>query len=94
MEDTLGLQMPWYMCCLKNLHSRRPFISHTGFVGLAPMHVLPGDQIVLFMGGKTAYITRGGEEVAYELLGESYVHGIMYGEFWKMSPEIRMFTLK
>ncbi|KAH8690999.1 heterokaryon incompatibility protein [Phaeosphaeriaceae sp. PMI808] len=94
MEDQFGLQMPWYMWCLKNLHSRRPFISHTGFVGLAPMHVLPGDEIVIFMGGKGVYVIRGGKEAVYELVGESYVHGIMYGEFLEMSPEMRTFTLR
>ncbi|KAH7345823.1 heterokaryon incompatibility protein [Pyrenochaeta sp. MPI-SDFR-AT-0127] len=94
IEDKFGLHMPWYMWCLKHLHSRRTFISHTGFVGLAPMHVLPGDEIVLFMGGKAAYVIRGREEVAYELVGESYVHGIMYGEFLKLSYKMRTFTLR
>lgn len=105
MEDELGWDAPWVTFCLKNLHSRRPFLSDTGYVGLAPMGALPGDHIVIFLGGRAAYAIRRvvagskdaeSKDVAetWVLVGECYVHGIMYGEFMAGAPEIREFTLR
>jgi Heterokaryon incompatibility protein (HET) len=105
---------------LKGLHSRRPFLSRTGYVGLAPAHVAEGDAICIFLGGKCPFVLRpaGGAEKkgafrlvgflggksahdlrstdkkgAFSLIGEAYVHGIMYGEFMKSNPDIQSFTL-
>ncbi|KDN64253.1 putative heterokaryon incompatibility protein [Colletotrichum sublineola] len=94
MDDDIGWQQPWFMFALKNLHSRRPFLSASGYVGLAPMHVRPGDKIVIFLGGKTPYVIRKTDEGFYEMVGESYVHGIMYGEFMTDGVEIREFMLR
>ncbi|KZL73626.1 heterokaryon incompatibility protein [Colletotrichum tofieldiae] len=80
MDDTIGWQQPWFMFAMKNLHTRRPFLSESGYVGLAPMHVQPGDQIVILLGGKTPYAVRETEAGYYELVGESFVHGAMFGE--------------
>jgi hypothetical protein len=68
-----------YTRWIKLLHSRKPFISQTGFVGLSPMHVTPGDVICVFLGGRTPYILRQREDSNYDLVGEAYAHGIMYG---------------
>ncbi|EFQ33618.1 heterokaryon incompatibility protein [Colletotrichum graminicola M1.001] len=94
MDDAIGWQQPWFMFALKNLHSRRPFLSASGYVGLAPMHARPGDKIVIFLDGKTPYAIRGTEEGFYEVVGELYVHGIMYGEFMTDGVEIREFMLR
>jgi hypothetical protein len=80
LEDNIGWQLPWFMFAMKNLHSRRPFTSKTGYVGLLPMHALVGDKVVIFHGGKTPYVIRPKANV-YEVVGEAYVHGVMYGEF-------------
>jgi hypothetical protein len=98
-KDEIGLQAPWFTFCLKNLHSRRPFLSDTGYVGLGPMGALPGDRVVIFLGGRAAYVIR---QVATEsknaetwvLVGECYAHGIMYGELIGEGPEIGEFTLR
>ncbi|KAK1995571.1 heterokaryon incompatibility protein [Colletotrichum falcatum] len=94
MDDGIGWQQPWFMFAMKNLHSRRPFLSASRYVGLAPMHARPGDKIVIFLGGKTPYIIREAGEGAYEVVGESYVHGIMYGEFMTDDVEMREFVLR
>jgi hypothetical protein len=93
-EDSLGLQKPWYMTCMTHLHSRRVIISKTGYVGLAPMHVEPGDQIVIFLGGKAAYCIREKSYSDFELVGEAFVHGLMYGEFIDEKSPIEEFTLR
>lgn len=90
---------------------RGQFLSKKGYVGLAPESVLFGDIIVMFEGAKLPYILRKcpkekeepkegepEEEDKYTLVGEAYVHGIMYGEFAEqvkesgMEPEV--FCLK
>jgi hypothetical protein len=83
-----------YTRWIRLLHSRKPFISQTGFVGLSPMHVIPGDVICVFLGGRTPYILRQREDSNYDLVGEAYVHGIMYGEFMEGNPDLEMITLQ
>ncbi|KAF4630468.1 hypothetical protein G7Y89_g7672 [Cudoniella acicularis] len=56
---------------LKLLHSRRPFISQTGLVGLAPSNVEVGDEICIFLGGKTPYIVSKRIDGASRLRGET-----------------------
>jgi hypothetical protein len=83
-----------YASQLRRLHPRRPFISQTAYVGLAPSHVLEGDIICIFLGGKGVYLLRPQPEVGtYIVVGEAYVHGIMYGEFMKSDLQIQLFTL-
>ncbi|OLN85442.1 Heterokaryon incompatibility protein 6, OR allele 10 [Colletotrichum chlorophyti] len=93
MDETVGWQQPWYMFAMKNLHSRRPFLSESGYVGLAPMHAEYGDKIIIFLGGKTPYIVRELESGVFQVVGEAYVHGVMYGEFMTDSVEVKGFSL-
>jgi hypothetical protein len=52
-----------------------------GYIGMVPVSAQPGDKIGLFKGGKMPLIFR---QVAngstWQLVGESYIHGIMHGE--------------
>lgn len=90
MADPLSV----YARQLRALHSRRPFISKTGFIGLAPMHVIPGDVICIFLRGRTPYVLRRQDDGVYELVGETYVHGVMYGEFMRENPVTETITLR
>jgi hypothetical protein len=60
---------------------RRPFLSTKGYVGLCPDHGEVGDVVVLFSGAKFPYVLRQTGEGIFMLIGEAYVHGIMYGEY-------------
>ncbi|PVH95799.1 HET-domain-containing protein [Periconia macrospinosa] len=82
-----------YTPLLKNLHSRRPFISESGWVGLAPWHGKPGDKVVIFLGGSSAYTIRAKDATTYTVVGETYVQGIMYGEFMAGEVQIESFNL-
>jgi hypothetical protein len=84
----------WYEQALHRLHSRRPFITSSGWVGLCPSHLAAGDEVCIFFGGKTPYVVRPEEDNTYSLIGEAYVHGIMYGEFLKGNPVTKTFVLK
>ncbi|KAJ3480000.1 hypothetical protein NLG97_g8173 [Lecanicillium saksenae] len=83
----------WFGGGMHRLHSRRPFITSTGFVGLCPSHADVGDVVCIFYGGKTPYVIRPTGIGTYSLIGEAYVHGIMYGEFLKGDPPSEAFTL-
>jgi hypothetical protein len=71
---------------------RRPFLSEKGYVGLAPLHVQAGDVIVLFVKAKFPYVLRDSGNGTYSLVGEAYVHGIMYGEFFGLKTDVDVMT--
>ncbi|KAF1847680.1 uncharacterized protein K460DRAFT_426459 [Cucurbitaria berberidis CBS 394.84] len=62
---------------------RRFFITTGGRMGLGPSSILPGDAMVILLGGDTPFSIRlnpGGTSNHSTLIGESYVHGLMDGE--------------
>jgi hypothetical protein len=64
------------------------FISAKGYIGLAPSLVKDGDIIVVLYGGRVPYILRrvdtipvdGITKPTYQLVEDSRVAGLMYGE--------------
>jgi hypothetical protein len=52
--------------------------TSTGLLAMAPGLSGVGDKITLFKGGKTPFVIRA-KGSHWELIGEAYVHGIMYG---------------
>jgi len=82
-----------YVDGINFLHSRRPFISRSGLVGLAPSCVEVGDEICVILGGHTPYIVSRGSNGVRGLRSETYVHSIMHGEFMESNPQIDIFTL-
>ena len=54
------------------------FTTSSGKIGLGPAYMKPDDQLVVLQGGLWPFIlrTHGNE---YQLIGECYVHGIMFG---------------
>lgn len=71
-----------YIESLRLLPARRPFLSSAGRVGLAPPSVQHGDCVCIFLGGKVPYIVRplSHKSDMFHIIGEAYVHGVMYGE--------------
>ncbi|KAF4828663.1 Heterokaryon incompatibility protein 6, OR allele [Colletotrichum tropicale] len=59
---------------------RRFFITEKGYMGLAPVGAQTGDIIVVLFGSHVPFILRGREAGDYEVVGETYVSGIMKGE--------------
>ena len=58
---------------------RRMIRTRMGYIGLAPRYAQVGDLIAVFKGGKLPLVIRQSDP-HWELIGESYVHGIMKGE--------------
>lgn len=61
-------------------HGRSYFTTESGRVGLGPQHTQPGNLVCMFYNGGSPFILRLKDTNSYFLLGESYVHGLMYGE--------------
>ncbi|KAG9230934.1 heterokaryon incompatibility protein-domain-containing protein [Amylocarpus encephaloides] len=71
---------------------RRGMLLEKGFVGLGPDGVDVGDVVVGFRGTKFPYVLRmvkGSEgEERWKVVGEAYVHGVMYGELFQGGSEV------
>jgi hypothetical protein len=65
---------------------RRPFATTEGYMGIGTESLKLGDTIWIVSGCPTPLILRAtsavgaGPDSSYRLLGESYIHGIMFGE--------------
>jgi hypothetical protein len=59
---------------------RRMIHTRKGYLGLVPAETRQGDRIGLFVGGKVPLIIRPRDGGTWELIGESYLHGMMFGE--------------
>jgi hypothetical protein len=51
-----------------------------GYLGWTPPHARTGDRVCLFADGRAPFLIRDKTDGTYELVGDAYIHGIMYGE--------------
>jgi len=67
---------------LSDIATRRRYVStFEGRVGLAPLGAQVGDLICILHGANTPYVFHtNGKEDPWTLVGDAYIHGIMYGE--------------
>ncbi|KAJ2984437.1 hypothetical protein NUW58_g6057 [Xylaria curta] len=68
-----------YADMAKDATDRRLFTTKDGLVGLAPPDSVPGDRLALLQGSRVPVVLHQDGD-GYRLVGESYVHGAMYGE--------------
>lgn len=54
-------------------------VTQKGYVGLLPGPAAVGDEICLLHGAAVPFLMRKGDH-GHTLIGECYIHGIMYGE--------------
>ncbi|KAH8587973.1 heterokaryon incompatibility protein-domain-containing protein [Bisporella sp. PMI_857] len=80
---------PWYSDSLKNAPPRyfvsvvvnhRYIQAREGYIGFAPSEAQIGDIICVFMGCTAPIVLRPAAVSSYEVVGESYVQGLMSGE--------------
>jgi hypothetical protein len=65
--------------------SRRLARTERGYLALVPHSSQAGDKIALCRGGKLPFVLRSSHKDTWELIGCSYVHGIMHGEAWDVT---------
>lgn len=74
---------PYARSCIYKFYWRRLFRTTRSYLGLGTCNMEPGDQIYIVQGASVPYIFRPISESpadGFKLIGEVYVHGIMYGE--------------
>ena len=92
-SETVDLH-PFSSASRTRVFSRSFGITRRGRTALLPRTTKAGDVVVLLQGAKIAYVLRPVHEGRYQLVGEAYVHGIMYGEAWPDDDEgIQQITL-
>jgi Heterokaryon incompatibility protein (HET) len=74
---------------VRALKQRRLFYSKKGYFGLGPAVMQPGDIVCVLFGAQVPFILRR-KDSRYQLVGESYVHGIMHGEAIKMLEDCEL----
>ncbi|KAK1774718.1 heterokaryon incompatibility protein-domain-containing protein, partial [Copromyces sp. CBS 386.78] len=78
------------------LWGRRVFATARGSIGLGPEYVQEGGVVVILHGGKIPFLLRpvkDGRQGHYELMGETYMYGMMEGQFMRTNPPTQEFTL-
>jgi hypothetical protein len=80
-SDVHGYDMRFSISMLPS-GNRRLARSSKGYLALVPAESRVGDPFVLLRGGKVPYVCRP-KNSEWELIGDSYVHGIMQGEAWE-----------
>lgn len=78
------------------LSGRSIIRTQLGHIGLSPKSAKVGDVVVVLQGGETPFVLRPqGPNGLYRLVGECYIHGIMYGSLWneKIGTSLQEFTL-
>ncbi|PQE28346.1 heterokaryon incompatibility protein [Rutstroemia sp. NJR-2017a BBW] len=67
--------------CIQNVcHNRFVFETSDNYIGLGPDNLELGDYIVILPGTSTPHLARPAEAGAFELMGQIYIPGVMYGE--------------
>jgi hypothetical protein len=61
--------------------SRKCFSTTKGYIGLGPQSYQLSDTVVIFFGVNVSFVLRPRDNGFYELIGEAYVEGIMFGEY-------------
>ncbi|KAK4499645.1 hypothetical protein PRZ48_010163 [Zasmidium cellare] len=67
--------------CWNACHRRRFFTTRGGRFGIGPQVMQTGDVVVVLYGGQWPFVLRPVDgSTAYELVGQCYVHDVMFGE--------------
>jgi len=68
--------------------SRRLFLTKASTFGISHNTLKVGDEIWLLAGAKTPFVLRPRQDGTYELIGEAYVDGLMFGELWPEDEDV------
>ncbi|KAL5320389.1 hypothetical protein ACEPPN_011190 [Leptodophora sp. 'Broadleaf-Isolate-01'] len=80
-EELLHSKSPLLLLIETFGRHRRMYKTAKGYLGLGPKSLLQGDEVWLLMNSHVPFILRRDVETGtFRLIGETYVHGVMYGE--------------
>ncbi|PNY21903.1 Heterokaryon incompatibility protein 6 [Tolypocladium capitatum] len=89
-QVVLGADMSAFTSNLLKNTGRRLYRTETGYLGLGPARMMPGDSVAVFHGGTVPHVLRGGGDGPWEYLGEAYCDGIMGGEALEAGVGVEM----
>lgn len=93
-QDTQNADHFRYLARLRHtIVNRSFFTTKKHYMGMGPTWVRPGDQVVVFRGGMTPFIIRKARKGCFQLVGEAYIHGMMYGEALSMPEGMQTISL-
>ena len=75
IRDSLATQM------IASTTGRRLYATDSGYLGVANQSCHVGDLVYVLLGGDMPYVLRRLSTGKYQSKGETYVHGIMDGEY-------------
>ena len=64
---------------------RRFIVTEKGYMGIGPAECAAGDTACLLPGSTVPFVLRQRDDSKYLLVGDAYIHGVMYGE--ALGPE-------
>lgn len=70
------------ICATKHLADRSMFVTAGGNLGIGHSTLRTKDEIWLLAGAKTPFVLRRGQHGQRRVVGEAYIHGMMFGEMW------------
>jgi hypothetical protein len=70
-------------------HNRLALTETRRALAIVPLSTRVGDEVWILFNGRTPYVLRkiDGQEDCYQFVGETYVHGFMYGELFLRDKE-------
>lgn len=74
-------------------YGRLVYATKRGYLGLGPRGIRPGDIVCILSTAAAPYVLRKVYSDYYTLVGESYVHGVMDGEYKPAKSELRHFMI-
>lgn len=90
----------WHLARISAIENRRIFVTGTEFMVIGPAEMEVGDQVVILEGARVPFVLRRkeGEDEAWEVVSDTYLHGFMKGEIAKFERvdgmEAQEFILK
>jgi hypothetical protein len=82
ISTTQDDEMEQFFNWIRHTVGRRFCVTNQEYFALVPGHSIQGDHIALLRGGRYPVVLREMGS-SWEIIGECYVHGIMYGELYK-----------
>jgi hypothetical protein len=102
--DLVGDTSPWGVAMGQGCSQRKFCVTREGYIGLAPLRTMIGDEIWVFLGAPTPYVLRketSGErdsnengEREFKLVGECYVDEMMDGEIFEVGRGVEHVILE
>lgn len=76
-----------YCGILAKMHSRTPFMSFEGHVGVCSWNAEVGDRLCFFSGSSIPFVLRSTEDNKFVLVGDAYIDDAMEGQLFHDTPK-------